>query len=392
MNRANVATLSVACVVSIGSIDYSQFGAGVALNFSLKAIAALIPLTLFTLSYLLDRERVKFGRSTGPYLLAALLSLGGFSIIWSVDRTETFIAILSWGVTFASTYLLLGLSLRNAASALVIPIGVLCTLSLVYALISPGAFMFTDGVMRLRGVVYGPHGLAEPSVLCLCILCSGLLPWRRAVLVALFVVVSICLYLTYSRQSFIAAIGAIALVVLFRSRGGARAGFVYIATGALVFGLIALSLSNMDVLASISRGGGDDVGSLTGRTYIWAAAITLISQEPWLGYGFGAGGKVIEAGYSGGISGWTTQSAHNSMLQAGLDLGWIGIFFVAMLLIGFVRNAFRQDRQFSVPLMTAILVMSSVERGFYETGGFMPAVFLFILLRRRTHQASINGG
>jgi O-antigen ligase len=389
LSRSVASSVATFCVIFIGSIDLEQFGASPSVNLLAKALFAFIAITLAALFFSSD-GRIPFlhlGVTSAIIILFGVVC--GFSVGWSIDRVETVVAIMSWLVTFSAAYLLVGLDLAKLSRALVGPFGFICLLSLIYALASPNAFAVTEGLLRLRGVVYGPHGLAEPSAVCLCILLSGVTGFQRRAKWALFIIVGVCLYLTYSRQAYAAAFIGVALAIYIRAKGNARIGYLFAGVAVGCVALIVL-LSSADLTSLISRGNGDDVGTLTGRTLIWAAAMRLIQARPFLGYGFGAGGQAIEVGYSGGVSGWTTQSAHNALLQVGLDLGIVGIILLIICIVIFVINALKLKRQFSVPLVGAVLVVSLVERGLYETGGFVPLVFLLILISGENLK-TING-
>jgi len=391
LNRATASSVATFCVIFIGSIDLEQFGASPSLNLVAKATSAIIAITLAILFMMFDRSIIIVGRNAASFLVATFGLLAIMSFGWSIDKSATATAITAWSVTFAAASLLLGLDRDRLGRALLAPFGIICALSLVYAAISPDAFSVTEGLLRLRGVVYGPHGLAEPSVLCLCMLASGIGGFRRVTAWLLFVAFAACLYFTYSRQAYVAVVAGVGLAIYLRMKGNARLGLVF--GGLALVGAVLVFFvfpSDGDVTAMISRGGGDNVGTLTGRTLIWAAAVELIAAKPLLGYGFGAGGRAIEAGYSAGA--WTTQSAHNAVLQTGLDLGGIGIALLILSVGLFVLNAFRIDRRFSIPLAVAVVTISLVERGLYETGGFVPLVFLIILTSRRSSYVDNAGG
>lgn len=74
--------------------------------------------------------------------------------------------------------------------------------------------------------------------------------------------------------------------------------------------------------------------TLTGRTILWASAIDMIQQRPWLGYGFSA----FWLGWDGPsakiwrLNPWGPPHSHNGILDLWLDLGLVG---VGLFLLGF---------------------------------------------------------
>jgi O-antigen ligase len=84
----------------------------------------------------------------------------------------------------------------------------------------------------------------------------------------------------------------------------------------------------------------DSIENLSGRTAMWAQALQRYWEHPWLGYGFTAGGVVLDEsswrGTGGASSNSLSQGAitlHNGYVQALLDSGGIGgALYVAVIL------------------------------------------------------------
>ncbi|MEA5467101.1 O-antigen ligase family protein [Leptothoe sp. PORK10 BA2] len=80
---------------------------------------------------------------------------------------------------------------------------------------------------------------------------------------------------------------------------------------------------------------------LSGRSDIWPALFHMISQKPFLGYGYngfwgpyGAPADIVRQ-----IAGWPVPNAHNGFIEVLLNLGWIGgILFFSSFLITFLRS------------------------------------------------------
>ncbi len=149
----------------------------------------------------------------------------------------------------------------------------------------------------------------------------------------------------------------------------------------LVGGLAMLFGGGSAASSALGRGSG-----MSGRTEIWAAVIG------------GAGNPVIGTGFESfwispnvekvwqGLKGWWApkglNEAHNGYLEIYLNLGWIGLFLIALILISGYRRAvkaFRRDPEFG-GLMLAYIVTAT----FYnitEAGcRFLSLMWIFLLL------------
>jgi len=85
--------------------------------------------------------------------------------------------------------------------------------------------------------------------------------------------------------------------------------------------------------------------TLTGRTVIWNQVLGMVAN-PLLGAGFESFwlGERLKKMWS--IYYWHPNQAHNGYLEVFLDLGWIGVAFLAVVLVIGYRNAvgaFRRD-------------------------------------------------
>jgi len=74
--------------------------------------------------------------------------------------------------------------------------------------------------------------------------------------------------------------------------------------------------------------------SLTGRTDVWARVLSFV-QSPWLGYGyesFWMGPRLAALQSFGG------NTAHNGYLEIYVNLGYLGLFFLAIVILGGYRH------------------------------------------------------
>lgn len=163
---------------------------------------------------------------------------------------------------------------------------------------------------------------------------------------ALIIAMAIYLFFTAdSMTSFSCFVLAGTLIVLANLKFFRRKpATVHLAVAALIaLPLIALFLPGANMVQSLGRD-----SSLTGRTGIWAAVISVV-KNPMMGAGF-------ESFWTGErlrtiwilINEPGIQEAHDGYLEVYLNLGWIGVTLLAVLIANGYRNVitvFRRDRE-----------------------------------------------
>jgi exopolysaccharide production protein ExoQ len=382
LSRPTAAYISVFCVFFINGVDVSQaeaIGSWIKTGATALVIALALAFYLRSLS-----SHKKIINHSGLYWILCLIILAGFSLAWSIDLSATGTAIVAWIYTLCAAYLLIGLGLPAAMTIIVISFAWLCAISLALSLAWPDAFMLNQGVMRFRGIFYGPHALAQPAAICLCIIASGVLFVRKPVLFALALIIGACLLLTFSRQAITATMIGVTIAVLMRVRTYSHIAIIGSIGAFLLIGLSYVYISGYGLTEIASFDEGNDVQNLTGRTFIWEATLVLIQQKPYFGYGFGAGGIALHDYYHKlSTYGWSTYNAHNAFLQIMLDLGVIGfILFLAILVYWLIRS-FIIFPVLSFPVFICVMLVSFVERGLYSIGGFIPLVLMLMLLSHK---------
>lgn len=185
-------------------------------------------------------------------------------------------------------------------------------------------------------------------------------------------------------------------LVLLTTRGAIRnrPGRVYALCSVIVLGgALAMLFGGGSVLSSaLGRGEG-----LTGRTEIWAAVIGA-AGNPVIGTGFESfwiSPNVEKVWRS--LSGWWDakglNEAHNGYIEVYLNLGWIGLFLIALILISGYRRtgkAFRSNPEFGglmLAYITTATFYSITEAGFR----MMTPSWIFLLLAVVSSTAVISG-
>lgn len=164
---------------------------------------------------------------------------------------------------------------------------------------------------------------------------------------------TLMILLADSRGAMLAGLGAAALALLLPGMLKLRAKWLAITVPVLPVVLIVVlqSLSNQSWLSDFSRSGTSSVALLTGRPFIWASILASLAtfRLDHL-FGFGALGQ-ITAGVSAqyGIffaknyASPYTMGAHNALLQAILDVGYVGALIQVALLWYLLRYFGRSD-------------------------------------------------
>ncbi len=163
---------------------------------------------------------------------------------------------------------------------------------------------------------------------------------------------------------FVLAAGVIALTS--QSWVARKEWVVHVSVAAVV--VLSLSALFLDPGGSVVQSLGRDP-TFTGRTAIWSAAVA-VSENPLLGSGFESFWTMDRMQKVFDLSGQHIQEAHNGYLEIYLNLGWIGLGFLAILIvIGYhnVITVFRKDSRaggIRLGCFVAGVIYSFTEAGF----------------------------
>ncbi len=150
----------------------------------------------------------------------------------------------------------------------------------------------------------------------------------------------------------------------------------------LVFGVLGVVISAM--FLNMGSGLVETVGrnsSFTGRTNIWSAVLPL-AQNPLLGAGyesFWLGGRLAKAWVR---IGQPPNQAHNGYIEMYLNLGWVGLSFIAVIMFTGYRNiiaALRRQEDGS-GLMLAFFVTAAMYNLSESAFKMMHPVWIALLL------------
>jgi O-antigen ligase len=144
------------------------------------------------------------------------------------------------------------------------------------------------------------------------------------------------------------------------------AGFAVVVAGT---GAAILALLHLDLSTLVSRGIGEDAGSLNGRTELWAYSFSLALKEALLGVGYYGTRFYLLTPFP--FAGHT----HNSLLEAFLGTGLPG----AALCLGFLVFCVVRLLRTRDPLLGTVLPVVLVE-GSLNPVVFIPSVGMFLLM------------
>jgi len=117
----------------------------------------------------------------------------------------------------------------------------------------------------------------------------------------------------------------------------------------------------------------------TGRTQVWEALLDL-HTDPVLGAGFMS--IWDDEHYQSQLPDWVAHSAHNGYLEEYLAGGWIGIFFLTVMLLatGFrINKALRQDGDYGAVRLAIFSVFLIGNFSESNIATMSPIAFLFLL-------------
>lgn len=225
------------------------------------------------------------------------------------------------------------------------------------------------------------HANALGGLSVLAILMLYYVPYKRRLLNALMVVISIISLFAAQSKTAYAAFVAVSLSIygfhLFKSARNARQsrqfpfattlGFVMLALGALV--LLMLISYRFDELAGAIGTGRDinEVATLSGRTKIWAAALREWRDNPIFGYG----PDLFDVEHRVRLRMLFAFHAHNQFVQTLAQSGLVG---VAGLLLLLLAGSYASVKAISV------------------TNGVSMALFILIIIRGITEVPLRSGG
>lgn len=312
---------------------------------------------------------------------AGLVGLMLLSTAWSVAPAVT--------ITKAASMLLLGLAVAVAIplglrdhrdlARVIFWVGVVAAMTVLAGLVlsATGLVPWLDSVGRFRGILVNANTLGyfvAPILPAIVILASQSAPGRhRAGLIVAILVIAVGLALTGSRAGAVAAVAGVT-TALFASRLTGQDRQARRALVVAMLGLVAavVIFSSLNIRNESPGGEGFfEVGTGSLRAVVWADGLRLIAERPLLGYGFATTQTLIPAAQD--VSqGTILGSLHNSYLEAGLDLGWVGTIWLFLLALSGLIAAWRVARSPGplrwIGTVTLAGIVGGMVNGIFESG------------------------
>jgi exopolysaccharide production protein ExoQ len=376
-------------VLTVMLSGYFAWSESAGFNMLFKLASRLIMTLAIYLVYrrIVQRGAIaSFGwqNAASPLLYIVYLFLGLLSFLWSTDVVYSAlqwcmdVAGLVFAYYFIACFAMLDRYFPNHPirlyKILAHAIAVLLTVFVIGFFVAPAKFMrmtHEGEEHRLGGFMMNPNELgmlAGVGIACyiLCLYEKGHRIWTLIkMLVLLFAVV-----LTGSRSTIIGVL----IIAFYHISQSAHRWFRYLmyASAALVVPLVVDTL----IIKSAGNGGLDEVMSMTGRIPFWTALVTkALPREPLLGYGFQRINYTLN--FSGAHT-YTASMAHNTFLQALMNLGLIG-FAIVMLQLFFTIRAFVFTPDNKTKLLVGSLLIPVLINSFTEFGIFGETNFGILL-------------
>jgi exopolysaccharide production protein ExoQ len=287
--------------------------------------------------------------AAGPVLLVSALPL--LSTLWSVTPVETAVQALTlMGTTLVGFYLASALTGMQALRVLMATAVLAPLLDLLAILVLPSIGIHSDGPWAgtWKGLHDQKNGLGafcllQILVLLLCVRGQG----RLTLLVAFGLLLNTLLFVAAkSTTSWLTA--ALCIPIVLAPYVVLRGLSVLVPLGLAVGAVVMLAEPDIasELLQALPGLVGKD-STLSNRLPVWAVLGPYIETVPWLGFGYGAfwtdafmPGEVFMARIF-----FLPGSAHSSVMELRLGLGWIGLAAVGLVLGHIFLNLWRTNRR-----------------------------------------------
>jgi exopolysaccharide production protein ExoQ len=313
--------------------------------------------------------------SLSPLLYGVYLGLGMISFLWSTDpgysALQWFMDIesLLFSYYFIGCFLLINFYFPGSGIKMYKVMGhAIFGLILIFVIgyfVNPAVFMrmsHEGEEFRLGGFIMNPNELgmlAAVGITCyiFCLYEKGQRIWIGVkIAILLFAVI-----LTGSRST---TIGCLIVAFFHIKQSSNKTLKTCMYAGAAMVVPIAI---NTLIVKSAGNGGVDEVMTLTGRLPFWTALITEgLPREPLFGFGFQ---RISYNLYFSGVHTYTASMAHNTFVQALMNLGFVGFTIVLFQMI-FTVKAFVQSPVKETSLMSLGIIIPVIINSFTEFGIF----------------------
>lgn len=276
-----------------------------------------------------------------PYhfiLLFIFISIAFISTIYSLDQFISFVRAFTLFVQFL---FFLGLyywlddedKVDRAFNTYYILAIVFTSLNLLTVIFYPGKIWYEADSSRFVGFFTQPNTLGE-----FCTIFTPILIWKisqtkernkNIFTIIILLLNNVFLFLSGSRTSIMLTILLISLWFFFKKKK------IW-----LFIWVIIISLSTIFIIEFLPENlkrGDQELTTLTGRDEFWSGGLILLSERPWLGYGYYVEGKIWEDSrfYDKNYALWsgsTKASLHNGYLSIAIGNGVPGLVLFLVII------------------------------------------------------------
>ncbi len=285
--------------------------------------------------------------ATGIWLIVT----SPFGLVPEIDLVLSFgfLAIVGYGAWFVKT-----LGWPEFRLGLYYALAVILIWSTVLIAVVQGV----DG--RWAGVFGSANGLGAAAAFMIVVGGDQVVRGQRYAV--LFVVLSLVLLVgTDSRTSMVSALAGV--IVLAQRAVRVSLGPLLAVTVIGLIGVVIAFGTPEGVTQRLSRSGTEaELVTATGRTYIWETSLDAIQQRPFSGYGSGSSTEVLTSAFAAApAEGFEAESAHNGLLQLGLNGGVVAVVLAFSGIVVFAKRSFAQPMHDRDALMVALFVHSLTE-------------------------------
>jgi O-antigen ligase len=223
----------------------------------------------------------------------------------------------------------------------------------------------TGGAWRFVGLCGRPVNMAVIAAIMtgLAFLDRGQL--RRVGKVAIIVLGVTTVVLTKSRTPLLVVMAAVGAIFLLKR----TAKFGLVSVIALVGMSIAIGMLDGTDLAGkyLTRSGRtEELTTLTSRTEVWAYVIGEWKKEPIFGFGYGSTKELLLNKFY--LWDFTTESAHNLLLQCLFTLGLVGAAILTLIFVVQARQVLFSNNRSAIFLIAFVYFMGITEASFIGPG------------------------
>jgi exopolysaccharide production protein ExoQ len=322
-------------------------------------------------------------------VMLVLMAVGSWA--WSDLPSETLRRSKSLlGTTFVGLYLGTRFEFATVVRLLAWSLGLAALLSLSAGIFWPaigladgkhlGAWMGVFGTKNVLG-----RAMVLGAITCLYLFVTA--ERRRWASAAGALLCALLVLLSTSKTAVVVGITLAMATPLYNALRSPRAGAWMSALVALLVGggsALLVGLRPDEALSALGRD-----ATLTGRTRLWEAVRSQISERPWTGHGFGFWTENNDqaAALFQAVR-WQTPHAHNGFLDLGLELGLVGIglFITSFMLVSSrvmagLKEGSRDEALWMAVFLTFLLFYNLTESSLLRYGSLFWALYVAVVAR-----------